>query len=360
VLLRKQESRATKYNLTLDSGSSPEHERSFALIDVGHISLTIGGFLSELDFIDQLKSLAPHPAARGLADDVAVLPFGRHKLVMTHDMMVAGVHFLPDADPADVAWKLVAVNLSDLAAKGAKPLGLLLGYSKSGDAGWDTKFIGGLKEAIDHFGVPLLGGDTVSMGDGSMGDGGNRTLGLTAIGEAKGHIIPARCGAAVGDAVYVTGNIGDAWAGLQLALGHIDTDDSEITAILRQAHNRPLPKLAEGRALSSLVSAMMDISDGLLLDASRIADASGVNIEIDLAEIPLSPQYKALVGDDLDARMKAATGGDDYQLLLTASPETVLPVPLTCVGICRSGSGIILHEHGERVGLPESLGFVHS
>ena len=310
--------------------------------------------MNELDFIEQLKAIAPHPAARGLADDAAVFPFGRHKLVLTHDMMVEGVHWLPDANPADVAWKLVAVNLSDLAAKGAKPLGILLGVGRTGDEVWDTGFVAGLKQAIDHFGVPLLGGDTVSMGDGSI-----VALGLTAIGEAKGHIIPARCGAKVGDAVYVTGTIGDGWAGLQIALGNIDADDAENSAMLLKAHNRPLPKLAEGRALSSLVNAMMDISDGLLLDAKRIADASGINIEIDMTQIPLSKQYKAVIGDDLDARMKAATGGDDYQLLLTASPGTVLPVPLTRVGICWPGSGLKLHEDGEQITVPEKLGFEH-
>ena len=310
--------------------------------------------MNELDFIEQLKAIAPHPAARGLADDAAVFPFGRHKLVLTHDMMVEGVHWLPDANPADVAWKLVAVNLSDLAAKGAKPLGVLLGVGRTGDDAWDAGFVAGLKQAIDHFGVPLLGGDTVSMGDGNI-----VALGLTAIGEAKGHIIPARCGAKVGDAVYVSGSIGDGWAGLQIALGNIDVDDTETSAMLLNAYNRPLPKLAEGRSLTSLVSAMMDISDGLLLDAKRIADASGINIEIDMTQIPLSKQYKVAVGDDLDARMKAAIGGDDYQLLLTASPETVLPVPLTRVGICRPGSGLKLHELGEPITMPETLGFEH-
>ncbi|MEH6757479.1 MAG: thiamine-phosphate kinase [Parasphingorhabdus sp.] len=310
--------------------------------------------MTELDFIDQLKILATHPAARGLSDDAAVLPFGRHKLVMTHDMLVEDVHFLSTADPADVAWKLIAVNLSDLAAKGAKPLGMLMGYSRAGDDTWDTAFILGLKEAITHFCVPLLGGDTVSVGD------GKRTLALTAFGEAKGHIIPARCGAAPGHSIYVTGNIGDAWAGLQLATGKAHASDMETSAALLRAYNRPQPRLDAGRALSSLVSAMMDVSDGLLLDASRIASASGVNLEIDLDRIPLSQSYKALFGDDEEARMNAATGGDDYQLLLTASPETVLPTELTLIGKCRPGSGVSLVQKGERISLPETLGFVHA
>ncbi len=311
--------------------------------------------MTELDFIDQLKALATHPAARGLADDAAVLPFGRHKLVITHDMMVEDVHFLPNADPTDVAWKLVAVNLSDLAAKGAKPLGILMGYCQTGDEAWDAAFVRGLKEAIGHFGVPLLGGDTVSAGQ-----NGKRTLGLTALGEAKGHIIPARCGAAPGHSIYVTGEIGDAWAGLQIALGKAHAPDIETSAALLKAHNRPQPKLNNGRALSSLVSTMMDVSDGLLLDASRIAKASGVNLEIDLDQVPLSVPFKTLFGEGEDARMSAATGGDDYQLLLTASPETVLPINVTRIGQCRPGSGVSLVQKGERIGLPEPLGFVHA
>jgi thiamine-monophosphate kinase len=212
--------------------------------------------LNELQFIDRLKAITTHPAARGLVDDVAMMPFGRHKLVMTHDMMVEGVHFLRDADPADVAWKLVAVNLSDLAAKGAKPLGILLGYGRTSGDQWDEAFVEGLKQAIDRFAVPLLGGDTVAMGENAP-----RTFGLTAIGEAKGHIVPSRSNAKPGHAVYVTGTIGDAWAGLQIASGSLRTEDIDIRASLLKAHTRPTPRLEEGRVLSNLVSSMMDVSD---------------------------------------------------------------------------------------------------
>ena len=308
--------------------------------------------MNELDFIDRLKEIATHPAARGLADDAAVIPFGRQKLVLTHDMMVEGVHFLPDANPADVAWKLVAVNLSDLAAKGAKPLGILLGYSRSGDE-WDEVFMLGLKQAIDHFGVPLLGGDTVNPKT-----EGSRTIGLTAFGDVKGHIVPSRGGALAGHSVYVSGPIGDGWAGLQLAKRRENV--TEATAKLLKAYNRPHPKMDEGRALSTLVSAMMDISDGLLLDASRIADASGVAIEIDIAKIPLSPDFVAIFGEGHEARLNAATGGDDYQLLLTASPETVLPTPVVQIGVCKAGSGITVFNEGQQIERPTNLGFIHA
>ena len=311
--------------------------------------------MNEIEFIDQLKKLATHPAARGLADDTAVFPFGRHKLVITHDMMVEGIHYLPDANPADVAWKLIAVNLSDLAAKGAKPLGVLMGYGQTVSDDWDARFIAGLKEAIVHFGVPLLGGDTVGMGK-----GGTRTFGLTAFGEAKGHIVPARCGAEPGHAVYVTGPIGDAWGGLQIASGQVQTNDEAARAVLLKAHNRPQPLLEGGRALSSLVSTMMDISDGLFIDAKRIADASGIAIEIDRNLIPLSVSYVSVFGDSEESRMDAATGGDDYQLLLTARPETVLPINVVKIGICKAGEGISLKSGDETLVMPEQLGFVHS
>ena len=115
----------------------------------------------EASFIAALRTLATHPAARGLADDCAVLDIGGESRVLTHDMMVEGVHWLPGQDPADIAWKLVAVNLSDLASKGAEPIGVLLGYSFGGD---DLRFIDGLREALEAFSTPLLGGDTVEIG----------------------------------------------------------------------------------------------------------------------------------------------------------------------------------------------------
>lgn len=116
----------------------------------------------ESDFIAALRSLATHPAARGLVDDAAVLPVAG-AIVLTHDMLVEGVHFLAGDPPGDVAWKLVAVNLSDLAAKGAAPLGVLIGYGFGGGTDWDARFVAGLAEALAAFDVPLLGGDTVAM-----------------------------------------------------------------------------------------------------------------------------------------------------------------------------------------------------
>ena len=158
----------------------------------------------EPDFLALLRPLATHPAARGLLDDAAVLG----DLVFTHDMLVEGVHFLSGDPPGDVAWKLLAVNLSDLAAKGAVPVGVLLGYPLS-DEQWDRAFVAGLGEALKHFDVPLLGGDTVR---------GPRVLSLTAIGRSA--IAPSRSAALAGDALYITGVIGLAGLGLELAKAH--------------------------------------------------------------------------------------------------------------------------------------------
>lgn len=256
---------------------------------------------AEGDFIAALRALADNPAARGLQDDCAVLPFGNEVLVLTHDTIVAGVHYLPDQDPADVAWKLVATNISDLAAKGAAPVGVLLSYQL---AGGEERFLDGLREALEHYGAPLLGGDTVRAASG-------QTLGLTALGRATHTPVPARSGAVAGDGIYLSGPVGGAMIGFE-ALQAGSTD-----AALTLPYRRPAARLAEGIALAPRVSAMMDVSDGLLLDAARMAQASGVSFTLDCAAVPIAaPETR---------RDDALRWGDDYQLLFT-SPHA-LPHP---------------------------------
>ena len=300
----------------------------------------------ESDFIQSLRAFATDPAARGLMDDAALLPIGGTGIVLTHDMIAQGIHFLATDPPADVAWKLVAVNLSDLAAKGARPLGVLMGYALTGDAAWDAAFVGGLKRVLDHFQVPLLGGDTVSLAPGAP-----RVFGLTAIGEAAGA--PSRGGAHAGDALFATGTIGDAGAGLAIAGG------APGDAALLAAYRRPLPLLAEGQALAPLVHAMMDVSDGLLLDAARMAAASGLALAIDLAAVPLSDPYRRHRGADRAARLAAATAGDDYQLLFAAPADTALPVPASRIGFFSAGAGLSLADAEGAIPLPDRLGYLH-
>lgn len=304
---------------------------------------------SEHNFIERLKSIATNSAARGLADDCAVISNVNGDLVVTHDMIAEGVHFLPESDPADIGWRLVAVNLSDLASSGAKPLGVLMGYSLSGDAGWDARFVEGVTQALSAYDVPLLGGDTVGLSAGAQ-----RSMGLTALGLAPTCGAPTRSGAKAGDALWVTGVIGDAGAGLALA----ERGLTEPASLLR-AHNRPAPQLADGQALAPVVHAMMDVSDGLLVDAGRLAHASGVSVTITLDTVPLSADYASVRGDDLEARIWAATAGDDYQLLFALADDDEPPVTATRVGICGEGKGLSLTMDGADVPLPERLGYLH-
>ena len=302
---------------------------------------------SESTFIGLMRAMAADPGARGLLDDTAVIEFGNEALVLTHDMMAEGVHWLSNADPADVAWKLVTSNLSDLAAKGAKPLGVLLGFML-GDDEWDRKFAAGLHTALAHYDVALLGGDTVT----NRGD--KRALGMTAIGAAAHRPVPSRSGAQVGDLLYVTGTLGDALAGFEL----IEAGFDEVGP-LANAYNRPEPRLAEGQALAPVVHAMMDISDGLLLDAERMASASKSGILIDVSKIPLSRAYISYRGETRESRMQAASWGDDYELLFAASPDQIIPLPATVVGLFVEGAGLALYDADQRIPLPPSLGYQH-
>lgn len=287
----------------------------------------------EFAFLTALRAIATHPAAAGLADDTAVLDVSAGRLILTSDTMVAGVHYRPH-DPADsIGWKLAAVNLSDLAAKGATPVGCLLNYALSGDGDWDRAFLDGLNDALTRFAMPLLGGDTVAMPRGAP-----RSLTLTAIGAAQPNV-PLRTGARPGDTLWVTGSIGGAGFG----------PDGEPRNLDR--YLRPTPRVAQGQAIAPLATAMMDVSDGLLIDARRMAQASSIAITIDLDAIPLALP-------DLDP-IAAATAGDDYELLFTLPAGTAPPVPATRIGAVRTGAGLGLTSGGIPVPLPEKLGYSH-
>ncbi|UZK64752.1 thiamine-phosphate kinase [Sphingomonas sp. M1-B02] len=285
--------------------------------------------MNELDFIAALRSLPLHPGAQGLRDDCAMLAFGTETLILTHDMIAEGVHYRPGTNPADVAWKLVAVNLSDLAAKGAEPIGVLLGATllEASD-----RFVAGLREILETYAVMLLGGDTIAVAPGTPA-----SFGCTAIGRAIGPV-PLRSGAQAGDALYVTGTIGAAMLGFRAGDG--------------PAYLRPRPRLAEGRALAPMVHAMMDVSDGLLLDASRMAGASNCTAAIELDAIPFAD------GVAPDDRIAAASWGDDYELLFAASADVALPIPATRVGTMIAKGPLPLLLDGNSP--PEKLGYAHS
>lgn len=313
----------------------------------------------ERDFIAaRLAPIADSAAARGLADDAAVWtpPLGRD-LVFTHDILACGVHYLPGDPPSDIAWKLLAVNLSDLAAMGAMPAGVLmgLGLSAAEDTRWRDDFTAGLQRALAHFGVPLWGGDTVTGLAAAV-------LGVTAIGTvARGSAI-GRSGAAVGDDLWVSGTIGDAGLGLAVASGAMAPDK-----FLLNRFRRPTPRLALGQALVGIASACMDVSDGLLIDADRLARASGASAVIDLVAMPLSPAAAAVTRDDADL-VARATAGDDYELLFAAAPErrdavraaaAATRTPVTLVGSITAASGLVARGAGGGDCTPVRLGWEH-
>lgn len=308
--------------------------------------------MREGEIIERLRRIATAPEARRLLDDVAVLD----GFVLTHDTIAEGVHFLPRDPPASVGWKLVAVNLSDLAAKGAAPAGALLSLTIAGPGEWEQAFLGGVEAACESYGLPLLGGDTIALPAGSP-----RVLGLTAIGRA-GDRVPDRAGAKEGDALWLVGTLGDAAAGLALL-----TVDRNADGPLVDIYRRPIPQLGAGQALAPHAHAMMDVSDGLLIDARRMAEASRCSIAIELDALPLSSAFVAERGQDLAARLFAATGGDDYALLAALpaelDPETLsLPsgTKISRIGsLAAGGASLSLTHAGEPVTLPERLGFEH-
>lgn len=308
--------------------------------------------MDEAAVIARVRRMASAPGARGLLDDAALLD----GLVITHDSIAEGVHYFATDPPDGVGWKLVAVNLSDLAAKGATPRGALLSLTLNGDGLWENQFLDGIAAACEAYGLPLIGGDTIALPTGAP-----RVLGMTAIGQA-GERVPDRAGAVDGDALWLVGTLGDAAAGLAQLLS-----DGTASGDLVEAYRRPVPRLAAGQALAPHATAMMDVSDGLLLDARRMTEASACRIEIDLDALPLSDALIADRGAGEDARLFAATGGDDYALLATLpaalDPATLSLPPatrMTNIGrIARGHPEVRIVSNGRPVELPERLGYEH-
>ncbi|HET6608692.1 MAG TPA: thiamine-phosphate kinase [Rhodopila sp.] len=264
--------------------------------------------LAEFDLIARHFRPLAGPGSLDLKDDAAVLmpPAGR-ELVLTVDAMVEGVHFLPDDPPDLVGRKLLRVNLSDLAAKGATPLAYLMTVSAPRDTpdAWFAGFAAGLAQDQAQFGVSLLGGDTTSTP-------GPLSLSLTILG----HIAPGaavhRAGAAAGHGIWVTGSIGDGALGLQVAHGKL----ADPSGHLLDRYRLPQPRV--GLGLSGIASAAMDVSDGLVQDLGHICRASGVGAVLEADAVPLSDAARAAGPDWL---VTCLTGGDDYEVLMAVPPE---------------------------------------
>jgi thiamine-monophosphate kinase len=254
----------------------------------------------------------------GIGDDGALTTMAGSGagLVLATDTIVSGVHFPPGISPACIGHRALAVNLSDLAAMGAEPAWALLALTTpSVDERWLAGFAEGLLDLAAMHAVALIGGDTTR--------GDTLTITVTAVGLVPPALAIRRSGARAGDLVCVTGTPGDAAAGLDLARQSdpdgVDTRDTSVEAWLRHRFLRPVPRVSCGLRLREHASAAIDISDGLLADAHKLASASGVRIEIDVAQLPCSPSLLSWAGRPR-AEALALLGGDDYELLFTLPP----------------------------------------
>jgi thiamine-monophosphate kinase len=267
------------------------------------------------------RPLAKHPGAFGLMDDCAVLtPPAGHDLVLKTDAIIAGVHFFPEDAGDLVAKKALRVNLSDLAAKGAKPAGFLMSLAlpKSIGDSWLGDFAEGLDADATGYGCPLLGGDTDRTP-------GPITIAIAAFGTLPHGTMVRRLGAHAGDAVIVSGTIGDAALGVQLrdavtARRHWKLDHQYQYQLIRR-YLLPQPRNALAEALRLHASSAMDISDGLVGDLGKLCSASSVTAEIDATRVPLSPAAESVVKIDPASLETILTGGDDYEIVCTVAPE---------------------------------------
>jgi thiamine-monophosphate kinase len=305
--------------------------------------------MNEFALIDRFfRRDARDPAVRvGIGDDGAVVsPTRGCDLVLSVDMLVEGRHFIAGVDPFTLGHKTLAVNLSDLAAMGAKPCwALLAGALPDGDERWLAEFARGLFGLAGRFGVALIGGDTTR---------GPRNLCLTIIGETPAGTALTRAGAKAGDDVYVSGTLGDAALALAVLQGRATLEDADLT-LARARLETPEPRVALGERLRGIASAAIDVSDGLTGDLTHIAEQSGVGATIDVASIPRSSALTKFLRDDereLGLRCLLA-GGDDYELCFTAAAtarESIaaiardVGVPLARIGTVTAVAGLVVRD----------------
>ncbi len=311
----------------------------------------------EFELIARIRQRAATDAdvLLGIGDDAALLqPSPGMALALCCDTLNAGVHFPPDTRPADIGWKALAVNLSDLAAMGARPRWALLAVSlPEADADWLEACVGGLMALAERHEVRLVGGDTTR---------GAVSLTVTVAGEVEGRRALRRDAAQVGDAVWVSGTLGDAAAALADVLAA-----RTPPAVLRERLDRPQPRLHLGTRLREFAHAVVDVSDGLLADLGHVCAASGVAAEIALPALPASAAFIAHVPAASRAALQAC-GGDDYELCFTAPTAQQraiealareLELPLTCIGRIVAGSGVSARDAGGYAWAPPHAGYEH-
>ena len=302
------------------------------------------------------RPLATAASAFGLGDDAAALaPPAGCDLVLTTDGVIASVHFLPTDPPQSIARKALRMNLSDLAAKGATPIGFLLSIALPANTQetWVAAFAEGLGQDISHYGCPLLGGDTDRTP-------GPLSISITAFGTLPHGAMVRRATAKLDDVIAVTGTIGDAALGVLI---HRDADvakqwrlSSAASEHLRQRYLLPQPRNALAEALRKHASAAMDVSDGLAGDLAKLCRASGLAAEVDVDAVPLSDAAHAVLSADAKLIERIMTGGDDYEIVLTLpavrfgtfrTAAESAGVPVSKIGQVTSGQGVRFLREGK-------------
>lgn len=312
----------------------------------------------EFGFIDYINAVFPVPDGTvGIGDDCAVLPAGEGELLFSTDLLMEGVHFLrSESSPEDVGWKAAAVNLSDIAAMGGKPVATFLSIALPKDAQgeWAERFIEGYRQISSQYDVPLLGGDTTS----SLRD---IAVNVGILGRCQSGKRLMRSEAKVGETIYVTGPLGDSAAGLQAILKGIRR--SEDVKPLIERHKRPLPRVDAGVILiqSGKVGAMMDISDGIASDMRHIMKASKVGAVIELDRLPLSSELISVCAEQgWDRYALSTSGGEDFELLFTGPDglENELDIKVYPVGKIVDGNELIWTVEGSAVDY-DYMGYKH-
>jgi thiamine-monophosphate kinase len=320
--------------------------------------------LTEFERIARFFAPLAAPGALGLVDDVALIDGPRgEQYVLKTDAIVEGVDFLPGTASGQVAQKLLRVNLSDLAAKGAVPLGYLLvtALPRSLGEDWLAGFAAGLAKDQATYGIGLLGGDTTAI-DGPI------TLTVAAIGRVAAGSAVLRSGARPGDRVYVSGTLGDAALGLAALQGRLVLADAVAHEFLVDRYTLPQPRLDIGQRLVGVAHAMIDVSDGLVADLGHVCDASGVAAVVEAEKLPLSPAGAAAVRLAPAWLGAALGGGDDYELLFTAPHGTEAALALlaqearvriTMIGAIEAGRGVRVIDRDGKTMPVEVAGYRH-
>ncbi len=277
--------------------------------------------IGEFELIERYFRPLAGPSGLGLLDDAALLePDHGMQWVVSTDMVVEGIDFFPDDPPEAIAAKALRVNLSDLAGKGAEPCAYLLalGLGNSWTEAWVAGFAAGLARDQGRYGVDLIGGDTGRSGE-------RTTIAITALGKVPAGTLVRRAGAGVGDAIVVSGTIGDSALGLRLRQGKLSPPPGGSVAHLLHRYLYPEPRTALAPALRRYATSAMDVSDGLLADLAKLGAATGVGAEIEAGRVPLSSEAGALLRHDGGLVEAILTGGDDYEILCTVAEVDLDP-----------------------------------